>query len=246
MSSPRDDLRAAWRNDAMIQRRYDVLFLDFYGTLVTGDRDAVESTCAQVVADLNLPLTPADLAVSWGHRFFASIERNNGDAFRTLFECECETLRETLAPWHCDFDPAPYARMLKRYWADPPAAPFAREVLAALDLPICVVSNADTEDVHAAIARRGFRVDAVVTSEDARSYKPDAAIFEAALARMGVSPDRVLHAGDSLHSDIGGAAALGLGTCWVCYEHRILDVGNAQAMHQIDDLRGLAGLLNGQ
>jgi 2-haloacid dehalogenase/putative hydrolase of the HAD superfamily len=229
---------------AMTRRSFDVLFVDFYGTLVTGDRDAVEATCARVVADLSLPMTAADLAVAWGHRFFQAIEQNNGHGFRTLFESECDTLRDTLAPWRSDFDPAPYARMLKGYWADPPTAPGAREALAAIDVPICVVSNADTDDILSAVERRGFRVDAVVTSEDARSYKPDATIFTMALDRMNVTADRVLHAGDSLHSDVAGAAAVGISTCWVCYESRILDVGTALADHKISDLNGLCALLS--
>lgn len=224
-------------------RRYDVLFLDFYGTLVTGDREAVEATCTRVVDDFDLPLAAADLAVAWGHRFFEAIERCNGDDFLTLFDCECVTLAETLLPWRSDIDPEPYARMLKAYWADPPAAPHAKETLDALDLPVCIVSNADTDDVLRAVAHRGFRVDAVVTSEDARSYKPHDGIFRMALERMNVPPDRVLHAGDSLHSDVGGAGPLGLGTCWVCYESRILDVGQGLPNHKISSLKDLPSLL---
>jgi 2-haloacid dehalogenase/putative hydrolase of the HAD superfamily len=227
----------------MKRPRYDALFLDFYGTLVTGDREAVEATCTRIVDDLDLPLTAAELSVVWGKRFFNAIEQRNGHGFLTLFECECVTLCEALAPWRVDIDPEPYARMLKDYWSDPPAAPHAREILAELDLPVCVVSNADTEDVVAAIERRGFRVDAVVTSEDARAYKPSADIFRMALERMNVAPRRVLHAGDSLHSDVAGAAALGIATCWVCYASRILDVGDAIPDHKISNISELTSLL---
>ncbi|HRX85613.1 MAG TPA: HAD family hydrolase [Phycisphaerae bacterium] len=228
----------------MPRRRFDALFLDFYGTLVTGDREAVEATCARIVDDLELPVTAADLAVAWGHRFFAAIETRNGDDFLTLFDCECVTLAETLVPWRRDIDPEPYARMLKAYWADPPAAPHVRETLETLDVPVCIVSNADTEDVLSAVEKRGFRVDAIVTSEDARSYKPHDGIFRMALERMQVTPDRVLHAGDSLHSDVGGAGPLGLATCWVCYADRIMDLGNAIPTHKISSIRDLAAILS--
>jgi 2-haloacid dehalogenase len=184
-------------------------FIDFYGTLVTGDREAVEATCARVVDDLGVPLTPSALAEAWGHCFFDAIELANDADFLTLYDLECLTLRRTLAPWITKFDPTPYAEMLKRYWSDPPEAEGAAETLRSLTLPVCVVSNADTADVHAAIARRGFEVDAVVTSEDARSYKPHAGIFRMALERMGVTADRVMHAGDSLHSDVSGGGCYG-------------------------------------
>jgi putative hydrolase of the HAD superfamily len=60
---------------------------------------------------------------------------------------------------------------------------------------------------------------------------------------MQVAPDRVLHVGDSLHSDVGGAQALGIKCCWVCYEHRILDVGEAVPDHKISHLSDLHAIL---
>jgi putative hydrolase of the HAD superfamily len=40
--------------------------------------------------------------------------------------------------------------------------------------------------------------------------KPNPAIFHAALDRAGVPPQEVLHVGDSLHADVGGARAAGI------------------------------------
>lgn len=45
--------------------------------------------------------------------------------------------------------------------------------------------------------------------------KPEAAIFEATLDGMGVEAKRGLHVGDNLHTDVGGAAAVGMSTVWV-------------------------------
>ena len=49
----------------------------------------------------------------------------------------------------------------------------------------------------------------VVTPADAGAAKPDPAIFELALARLGVSADRALHIGDG-ESDAQGARAAGM------------------------------------
>ena len=38
---------------------FDALFIDFYGTVTSGDRQAVEDTSARVVAELGLPVSPA-------------------------------------------------------------------------------------------------------------------------------------------------------------------------------------------
>jgi HAD superfamily hydrolase (TIGR01459 family) len=51
---------------------------------------------------------------------------------------------------------------------------------------------------------------------DVRSIgKPDPAIYQPVLAQLGLPKDRVLAVGDSLRTDIAGAASVGLATCWV-------------------------------
>lgn len=45
--------------------------------------------------------------------------------------------------------------------------------------------------------------------------KPDAAIYAPTIAMLGVPRDRVLAVGDSLRTDIAGAKAAGIDSCWV-------------------------------
>jgi 2-haloacid dehalogenase len=77
------------------------------------------------------------------------------------------------------------------------------------------VSNIDRSDIEAAISHHGLVVDLVVTSEDARAYKPRPEPFRLALDLLGLRPDQVLHVGDSLTADVGGANALGIPVAWV-------------------------------
>ena len=81
--------------------------------------------------------------------------------------------------------------------------------------PSCIVSNADRAELAAAVENSEINVVAVVTSEDAQAYKPDPRIFEYALERTGWQRERVLHVGDSLHADVGGAIAAGVRNGWV-------------------------------
>ena len=53
-------------------------------------------------------------------------------------------------------------------------------------------------------------VDDVVTSAEVGAAKPDARIFQRALALAGVAPEQAVHVGDSLANDIAGAQALGI------------------------------------
>jgi HAD superfamily hydrolase (TIGR01459 family) len=51
---------------------------------------------------------------------------------------------------------------------------------------------------------------------DVRSLgKPDPAIYQPALERLALPPERILAVGDSLHTDIAGAAGVDLAACWV-------------------------------
>jgi putative hydrolase of the HAD superfamily len=49
--------------------------------------------------------------------------------------------------------------------------------------------------------------DAVVTSAEAGASKPEPALFEAALSRLGVAPGRALHVGDGDGDRVGASAA---------------------------------------
>lgn len=214
------------------------VFLDFYGTVAAGDRQAVEAVCRQVLEDHGLNGCCSELARQWGLRYFAAIEAGT-DVFRRLIEIEHDTLVETCADLVKDFDARPYIERLNAYLAEPPLFPEVKEVLSRLKLPVCIVSNADEPEIRAAMRTHGLRFDYVVTSESARCYKPHPGIFQHALRITGWSPERVLHVGDSLHSDVGGAGPLGLRTAWLNRAERISDIGVAAPDYTWTDLRPL-------
>ncbi len=225
----------------------DGVFLDMYGTLTTGDRRAVETTCGRIVRDTGVSLSAEELSVTWGERFFRALEACSGDGFLTLFDVECKTLVETMAELGvANLDPIPYSRMLMDYWQNPELQPDTLAFLAEFPCPVCIVSNADRADVEAALARHGIVVHDLVTSEETRSYKPDVRIFEVALERTGWRRDRVIHVGDSLHSDVGGAIAAGIRNGWVNRAHRIHDIGTAEPDYEFEDLHGLTALVKGE
>ncbi len=223
----------------MIEQRYDIVFVDFFGTVADGDRHQVEHTCSHIVRDYRVAISASDLALRWGKQFFAEADHSNHHQFRTLYECECMSLRRTMRELGVECDPAPYADELRRYWRNPPLHGEAKEALSSLPLPVCCVSNVDEEDIRSAIAAHALRFDGVVSSERARSYKPDKRIFEYALRLMKVSAQRCLHVGDSLHSDVGGAQALGITTVWIERDGRISDIGSSKPDYTIKSLTEL-------
>lgn len=223
----------------------DGVFMDMYGTITTGDRAAVEETCRIIIADTGISLSAHELSITWGERFFHAMDFANAGDFMKLIDVEARTLRETMINLGVELDPHPYVARLSAYWQAPPLQPEIQQFLAVFRKPICIVSNADRVDVDAALARHNIQVDGVVTSEDARSYKPDRKIFEDALQLTGWRRDRVIHVGDSLHSDVGGALVAGLHSGWVNRIHRIHDIGNHEPEYEFADLMGLHALVEG-
>jgi 2-haloacid dehalogenase len=78
-----------------------------------------------------------------------------------------------------------------------------------------IISNTD-DDLFAGTAKHlKVEFDWVITAEQARAYKPERAIFELALARIGQPAEKILHVGQSIYHDVVPAKAMGMGTVLV-------------------------------
>jgi HAD superfamily hydrolase (TIGR01459 family) len=85
---------------------------------------------------------------------------------------------------------------------------------------------------------------------DVRSLgKPDPAIYQPVLQQLGLPPERVLAVGDSLRTDIAGAAGVDLDACWVLDgvhgtalrdASDVFDTGQAEAMARDAGVRPVA------
>ncbi|MDE2867724.1 MAG: haloacid dehalogenase type II [Chloroflexota bacterium] len=98
-----------------------------------------------------------------------------------------------------------------------PVFPEVREALQALKsrYKLAVISNVDDALFAGTAEALGVDFDAVVTAEQARSYKPSRRTFDLAAARMRVETDAWLHVAESLFHDIGPANRLGIASVWV-------------------------------
>jgi HAD superfamily hydrolase (TIGR01509 family) len=103
--------------------------------------------------------------------------------------------------------------------------PGALATLTRLGLRQVVISNSNGT-ARVKLERLGLTAgfEFVVDSHEVGVEKPDPAIFELALGRLGVEADAVLHIGDFFHIDVVGARAAGL-HAW------LIDVGGLYADH---------------
>jgi len=80
---------------------------------------------------------------------------------------------------------------------------------------LAVISNIDRQLLGGTLRRLPVRFDAIMTAEDARTYKPDPAIFELALRKMGCAPPEVAHVAFGAGYDLEPACGLGIRTVYL-------------------------------
>ena len=78
-----------------------------------------------------------------------------------------------------------------------------------------VLSNADNGYLFPLLQNTGWQFETVLSSEQARAYKPLPGPFLQVMEKLGVEPGEVVYVGDSLYDDIVGAKGVGMRAAWV-------------------------------
>ncbi|GAB2878378.1 haloacid dehalogenase type II [Paraburkholderia jirisanensis] len=123
-----------------------------------------------------------------------------------------EALLFTLRTFKLDKDEALRSRLLKSYFelGAHPDALDALTRLKATGVKLAVLSNGTNEMVRAALKAGGLLafMDAVLSVDDLKLYKPDPRVYQYACDRLEVTPERVVFV--SCNSwDLAGAASFG-------------------------------------
>jgi 2-haloacid dehalogenase len=209
------------------------LTFDCYGTLIDWKRGVREA-----VADIE-SLRDADV-----DRLILDRERIERDIQRGPYRLYREVLAESLIgaarEQSIEVDPV-RARRFAETQAEWPPFDESRSALARLAerFQLAILSNVEDEVLRASVERLGAPFEELVTAEQLRSYKPAPAHFEAALARLGIEKERILHVACSEYHDIRPARGLGFRTAWIDREGRAPQTGsNADLV--VPDLTSLA------
>ncbi len=199
-------------------RVYDGALIDLFGTLV--DFNSVfQSTLGRVLVDNGMQDRAEDFKGRWQSFVFQGQARGS---FVTVQQDFVESLSTVLLEMGSEDDTLHYAQyvigeMFKEL-REAELFPEVPEVLAELEsegVQWAIVSNVDEEDLQAIVTNQGLRPTATISSERVMSYKPENAIFKAALRELDLPGSRVLHVGDSPIADVKGAVEAGLDVMWV-------------------------------
>ena len=190
------------------------IFLDFYGTVVHED-GAIIKDISKRIYNTGKVKDISDIGSFWWKEFCDLFENSFGETFQTQRELEFQSLKRTIEHFQSTEDASELSKLMFEHWVAPPIFEESIEFFNNSPIPICIVSNIDTDDVKKALDYHNLHPQCIVTSEDARSYKPRKEIFKYALDKMNLSANEVVHIGDSLSSDVEGAKRLGINTIWI-------------------------------
>ncbi len=191
--------------------RFTTISFDCYGTLIDWEA-GILPTLRAVLANHGCGVPDPELLELYG-LFEAKAEAGTYRSYREVLQSVIQQFGERLG-----FSPnADETRRLPE--SVPTWPPFADTVAALRQLQkryqLAIISNID-DDLFAETRKHlGIAFDCVITAQQARSYKPSLNNFQLALRTLGISPDRLLHTGQSIYHDVLPAQSLGIATVWV-------------------------------
>ena len=225
------------------------LSFDCYGTLIDWE-SGILAAMQPVIARHEL-VSSADEVLEAYARGESAVEAGEYKPYR-------EVLRRTFAAMAKDLGFAPQADELETLIEALPRWPPFHDTVAGLrrlkdaGWRLVIISNVDDDLFFEGTAPQlGVEFDAVITAAQARCYKPGEAIFQQALARLGLEPGQLVHAAQSRYHDIVTARRLGIRCVHVTRDSGrvgggatpLVDAGEGVADQSVANLAELAELL---
>jgi 2-haloacid dehalogenase len=191
--------------------RFTTISFDCYGTLIDWE-SGILPVLRTVLGNHGQSLSDAAILELYGE-FEAEAESGPYQSYRDVLQA---VVRAFANRFHFEASSAQIRSLHESVHTWPP---FRDTVRALRELQksykLAVISNID-DNLFAETRRHlGVEFNAVVTAQQARSYKPSINNFQIALRTLGLSPDRLLHAAQSIYHDVVPARSLGISTAWV-------------------------------
>ena len=140
------------------------------------------------------------------------------DSYITEDEIVDRALEECARKIHLKENFEELHRLCQRFWMYAPAFPDSAEFFEKCRVPIYVISNNGLSYVEEGMRDKDLHPAGIICGDMVRAYKPHREIFQKALEVSGLGPEEVIHIGDSVTSDVAGAAAAGL----CCLTERVI------------------------
>ena len=191
--------------------RFQALTFDCYGTMIDWE-SGIFSALRPILSAHGATLSDFALLELYSELELKA-EQGEYQNYRDVLESVVAGFAERLG-----FTPSPEEiRSLPESVSRWPAFPDTPAALKRLQTryQLAVISNIDDDLFATSAPKLGVRFEQVVTAQQAHSYKPSLNNFRLAFQRLGLSPDRILHVGQSVYHDVNPAKSLGMAAVWV-------------------------------
>ena len=185
------------------------VFLDYTGTIIEeGGPDGMEML-KRCYRNSDMESMEAMLAYWW--KLIKNFEAvSYKDSYITEDEIVDRALEECARKIHLKANFEELHRLCQRFWLYAPAFPDSAEFFEKCRVPIYVISNNGLSYVEEGMRDKDLHPAGIICGDMVRAYKPHREIFQKALEVSGLGPEEVIHIGDSVTSDVAGAAAAGI------------------------------------
>jgi 2-haloacid dehalogenase len=223
---------------------FSTISFDCYGTLIDWESGILPALRC-VLANRGQSLPDAAILELYGE-LEAEAESGPYQSYREVLQSVVRSFAERL---HFEATAAEIRALHESVCSWPP---FPDTVSALHELQkrfkLVVISNID-DDLFAQTRKHlDVEFDGVITAEQARSYKPSVNNFQMALGALALSPERLLHAAQSIYHDVVPARSLGISTVWVNRKSARPGIGAVRASTgrpdlEVADLASLAEIV---
>lgn len=211
------------------------VFMDFYGTAAMEIGPIAVSVIKDVYKNSKAQ-DPEMILGYWWKTFRKKLESANGENFRTQHEVALENFRELVEYFQCTLEPEALLERMEEHWCSSPLYDDAKEFLQNCPLPVYFVTNSDNRYITEEVKRYSLHPAGIITSEEAKYSKPRKEIFLYALKKAAVSPEEVIHVGDSLEGDVKCPSSVGIRSIWLNRERKPVPAG-VESIENLLDLR---------
>lgn len=212
------------------------IVFDVYATLFHNEQDLWHETFVRIVREQRLAIQPFGFYTRWRahERGFRQRRVNlktleQVQPFETYEQAWRDCFVKVFAETGLPGDPQRAVERCLEGQATRELYPDTLPMFEALAgrYKLAVLSNADAGYLKTLLERDGIyrQLNAVLSSEEAREYKPCPGPFREVLRRLAVDADEALYVGDTLLDDVLGAKNVGMRAAWLNRARAAADPG---------------------
>ncbi len=187
-----------------------VITFDCYGTLIDWEK-GLKETLREILGGKNLTINIDELLNEWLKQDLSAV-KGSYKRYKEILKISLQKSFSKFGIPYEDRDGQALVSSMPEWKAFPDVKPTLQELSEHYKLAI--ISNVDDDIISRTLQQIDFFL-LVITSQQAKIYKPSIEIFKYALQKLGLDPRHVMHVAFSFEYDIKPAVQLGMNTVWL-------------------------------